>query len=156
MRYMGGKSRVCKPIAAYINGVVGDRPYWEPFVGGGWVLQHVKARLRFASDLHGPLIRMWQALQSGWVPPSNVSEEEYRRLKADEAADPALRAFVGFGCSFGGKWFGGYARSDREAQRNYAVNAKNSLTRKTPLVCDVALCCQDFLVADPPEAGCLV
>ena len=37
-------------------------------------------------------------------------------------------SFVGFGCSFAGKWFGGYARSNDK--RNYAKMAKNSLNKK--------------------------
>ena len=27
--------------------------------------------------------------------------------------NPALTGFVGFGCSFGGKWWGGYAKDKR-------------------------------------------
>jgi DNA adenine methylase len=45
---------------------------------------------------------------SGWIPPSDICEDEYNLFKYDEPS--ALRGFVGFGASFGGKWFGGYAR----------------------------------------------
>lgn len=39
-----------------------------------------------------------------------------------------LKIFAGYGCSFGGKWFGGYARDG--STRSYAANAANSLKKK--------------------------
>ena len=38
MRYLGGKNRIGKKIAAYLESVRGGREYLEPFVGGAWVL----------------------------------------------------------------------------------------------------------------------
>ena len=43
------------------------------------------------------------------------------------AAVPVARE-VGFGCSFAGKWWGGYARGGEG--RNYCQNAKNSILKK--------------------------
>ena len=126
MQYFGGKARISKQIAEFIQPKLGPRTYWEPFCGGCWVLYRVQAKRKFGSDLNKSLILLWQALQNGWKPPNEISEEEYMRLS--KADDSALRAFVGFGCSFAGKWFGGYARSN--VRRNYASNAKNSLITK--------------------------
>ena len=127
MRYLGGKSRLCKKIAGIINPLVADRPYYEPFVGAAWVAQHVTASWRLLTDASADLIAMWAALQKGWLPPTTVSEPEYAAAMRGETT-PALRAFIGFGCSFGGKWFGGYARDNRG--RNYATGAHNSLMKK--------------------------
>ena len=48
--------------------------------------------------------------------PFQLMEEEYKNLKTSEPS--ALRGFVGYFLSFGGKWFGGYApkyqRGDRK------------------------------------------
>lgn len=77
------------------------------------------------SDASEDLILLWQALQNGWEPPETVSEEEYQRVRYEEPS--ALRAFIGYGCSFGGKWFGGYARYKG---RNYAVSTKRVLEKK--------------------------
>jgi DNA adenine methylase len=73
------------------------------------------------------LITLYQALQQGWTPPDTVSEEEYARVKALNDPNSPLTAFIGIGCSWGGKWWGGYARS---GDRNYARNAKNSLAKR--------------------------
>jgi DNA adenine methylase len=70
---------------------------------------------------------MWDALLHGWTPPSVVTEDEYH---AQRTAPPsALRGFVGFGGSFGGKWFGGYARATtaKGAPRNFADEAARRL-----------------------------
>ena len=56
---------------------------------------------------------MWQGLQSGWTPPDVITKEEYKYIREHKDENPALTGFVGFGCSFGGKWFGGLARNKR-------------------------------------------
>jgi len=130
MQYFGGKARIAKKVAEYINGQLKEgQAYYEPFCGACNVTQHIDAnRARLASDSNKYLIAFWQAVQAGWEPPAVVSEEEYQRVKANKEEDLALTAFVGFGCSFGGKFFGGYAR--QKGARNYATNAKNSTRKK--------------------------
>lgn len=114
MQYMGGKARVAAEIASVIHARDGGRKtYLEPFVGGGFAFAKIapKYPTRVAGDIMPDLALLWQAVASGWVPPATLTEDEYRELRR---ADPsALRAFAGFGCSFGGKWFGGYARNQR-------------------------------------------
>jgi DNA adenine methylase len=133
MHYLGGKARIGKQIANIVNNLfTTHQSYLEPFMGAGWVLSKIVAKQRAASDSHLDLILLWKALQSGWIPPSYLSEEEYNELRKSEPS--ALRGFAGFGCSFSGKWFGGYARS---GDRNYALNAKNSLMRKLSTMLDV-------------------
>ena len=78
---------------------------------------------RIANDKHKYLITMWKAMQKGWVPPDTCSEEEYRHIKSNLDEDMALSGFIGFACSFGGKWFGGYARR-KDAYRNYCIQGK--------------------------------
>ena len=129
MHYLGGKFRVGKQIADFLNDLrKSNQSYWEPFVGAAWVLMRIKGTPNYASDIHYELTEMWKALQQGWIPPSKVSEEEYSLAKAG-ILSPELTAFIGFGCSWGGKYFGGYAR-DPKSDRNYAQNAKNSLLKK--------------------------
>ena len=60
--------------------------------------------------------------------PSEVSKEEYHRAKNNPDENKALTGFVGFGCSFGGKWFGGYASNSDGL--NYAKCTRNSLSKK--------------------------
>jgi len=129
MHYLGGKFRVGKQIADFLNNLrEPNQPYWEPFVGAAWILMRIKGEPNYASDIHYKLIEMWKELQRGWIPPSEVSEEAYSLAK-EGFYSPELTAFIGFGCSWGGKYFGGYAR-DPKSDRNYAQNAKNSLLKK--------------------------
>lgn len=64
-------------------------------------------------------------MQKGWIPPEHISEEEYKHIKSNKDENIPLAGFVGFGSSFGGKWFGGYARC-KTKDRNYTGEAKNS------------------------------
>ncbi len=72
------------------------------------------------------------------------------------------KGFVGFGCSFGGKFFGGYARGCKN--RNYAQAAKNGILRKVRSLdaSAVKFSCTDyrklnptnlFIYCDPPYEG---
>jgi DNA adenine methylase len=130
-------------------------------VGGCWVTSLIDPdRNRFGSDLHPDLIEMWNSLQSGWIPPDIVSREEYHLLKNSKEIS-ALKGFVGFGCSFSGKWFGGYAGNN--TGRNYACNAKNSLMKKLPGLKNVEfrvsdytgieVCPKSLIYCDPPYKG---
>jgi DNA adenine methylase len=134
MQYLGGKSKIRKPLSEFLESLrKPNQVYFEPFVGGGWVLQEMSGK-RIASDGNIALIAMYQALQKGWVPPDFVSEETYKEAKNLELNDPMV-AFCGFGCSFAGKWFGCYARS--EGERCYAARSQRSLLKQLPLIQDV-------------------
>lgn len=134
MRYLGGKARTWKEIAKYLESIrQPDQEYLEPFVGGAWVLQGISGK-RIALDVNEALINMYKALQNGWLPPSTITNEIYQDLKENQDPNDPLTAFVGFGVSFGGKWFGGFANS---SDRNYASNAKNSLLKKLVAIEDV-------------------
>lgn len=126
MMYFGGKARIAKPLAAFLNEQITDT-YYEPFVGAAWVYQYIKSPHKFASDIHEDLILMWNAVMNGWVPPTEVSEELYQDLR--KSPPSPIRGFAGFACSFGGKWFGGYARRNT-GQRNYALSGSRSVISK--------------------------
>lgn len=136
MRYLGGKSKIRKEIAKIINSeLCNTESYFEPFVGGGWILQEITCKNRIASDGNKALITMYKELQKGWMPPDFVSESDYVKYKNTQDESDPMTAFVGFGCSFAGKWFGGYARS--EGKNCYAKTSKNSLMKQLPLIKDV-------------------
>lgn len=141
-------------IAAYLNNIrKPGQTYWEPFCGACWVTERIIDAPKYASDANGALVAMWQAVQAGWIPPENVSEAEYAEAMAGKY-DPALTAFIGFGCSFGGKWFAGYARGGNG--RNYDTIAKNSLLKMAPHLRDVTFYHADFFTSEPPAAECLI
>ena len=78
MQYLGGKSKIRKRVAAFLENLrKPGQSYLEPFVGGAWVLQEMSGE-RHASDGNIALIAMYQMLQLGWEPPDLVSEDEQR------------------------------------------------------------------------------
>jgi len=155
MQYFGGKFRTRKQLAAFLHGLNRLKPtkYFEPFVGGAWVLQEVKAISRTASDGNKSLITLYKHLQNGWIPPENISEEDYSYYKMHKDPTDPMTAFVGFGCSFGGKWFDGYAKG-RPEQPNYAASAKRTLLKQLPLIKDVEFV--DGLFHEHNPTGCLI
>ena len=172
MRYFGGKNRIARKLAGYIATHI-RRVYIEPFCGSFWVGSLIDADTKIASDACQPLITLLKAVQSGWQPPTELSEDDYNWLEAIQDPTDPMTAFAGFGCSFAGKWFGGYARCKRgdnyaknsssslqKQFRNYAMNARNSLVKHTNS--DVIFCCADYralqprnalIYCDPPYAG---
>lgn len=134
MQYLGGKSKIRKQVAAFLESKrAPGQLYFEPFVGGGWVLQEMSG-MRVAADGNEALVALYQALQCGWEPPGAISEEQYMQCKERQDMTDPMTAFCGIGCSFSGKWFCGYAKS---GTRNYAANAKSSLKAQLPRIHDV-------------------
>ena len=173
MQYLGGKSRLAKEIAAI---VAPKGLWWEPFCGGLSVsVQLAKYGSGLVSDANPALIALYQAVRDGWVPPETVSEDEYREAKALPDSDPR-KAFIGFGCSFGGKWFAGRARDGsvynhgrgtKPTVRSPAKSAARAVLRDVALLrsCHFRLLsffapdprtfpsCPETIYADPPYAG---
>lgn len=110
--YMGGKYRTRHKILAAILADTNRRAVWvEPFCGAAWVTKLAAPNFDrvLASDLNADVIAYWQAVQTGWVPPPAVTEDDYREARL--LTEPsAYRAHVLINCSFGGKWARGYAR----------------------------------------------
>ena len=115
-------------------------------MGGGAVTQHLAQKFRrvYASDIPEDLMLMWQAVQDGWVPPTEHSEAQWRELK--DAEPSALRGFAGFGCSFGGRWFGGYARS---GGRSHPAESSRSVMRFKPHMKNVTFLHTPYTYIEP-------
>jgi len=154
---MGGKMRIGKQLADVINSF-NPRTYHESFCGMFSVGKHVKAKKRTASDIHPDLILLLQAVQTGWEPPTNITEAAYSQLATEESS--ALRGFVGFGCSFYGKFFGGFARDP--SMNDFGTIAKNNMLKLAPMIQDVVFrnesydkskIIADLTYCDPPYKG---
>jgi DNA adenine methylase len=97
---------------------------------------------------------MFKALQNGWIPPNDVTEEEYQLAKTNQEKEPHIAGFVGFACSFAGKFWGGYTRDTKGENRNYALEGKNSILKKMETLRDATFTCKDFSELD--YEGCLI
>lgn len=152
MQYAGGKHYLGRKLETAILGHTTCRgPYFEPFVGGANSFEVLAPHFSssHASDLHEDLIMLYQAIASGWEPPRSIDESTYKSLR--NASPSALRAFVGFGVSFGGKWFGGYARTSPGTRRNYANGSARKLLKiRNVLAASSITCCSYDHVKPPP------
>lgn len=161
MQYLGGKARIAKKLLPILQVLRGDRLWVEPFVGGANMF-HLVPGPKVGADAHEYVIALLTAVRDGWTPPTEITEDQYRDMKARPTAyPPHLVGFAGFCCSFAGKWFGSYAR-DRAGQK-YALCGHNTLRKQALglrgsvlLNCsydEVPLIAPSFIYCDPPYAG---
>jgi len=164
MQYFGGKQRISKQICEFINSTHTHTHthYAEPFCGSCNVATKVNIPNKLLNDKNNYLISMFQELQNGWVPPDFVSEEDYKNARINMDKEPHVAGFVGFACSFAGKFFGGYARDSKgcgESGGNYALRGKNSILKKMSDLTNAKFTCEDFqnlnynnalIYCDPP------
>lgn len=152
MQYMGGKSRISKQIAEILNSAINkNTPFVSLFCGSCAIESKVQTDVKILNDKHPYLIAMWQALQNGWMPPDVVTKEEYYRVKANMDENPALTGFIGFGCSFGGKWWGGYAKDKRGD--DYCGQAKRGLIKDVLGVQSATFTCLDYRDVEVPDGA---
>jgi DNA adenine methylase len=124
MQYLGGKSRIAKEIAQV---VAPQGFWWEPFCGGLSVsVQLAKFGPGLVSDANPALISLYTSVARGWLPPEALSLEEWREARRLPDSDPR-KAFAGFGCSFGGRYFAPeHRRNLAEANRRRAAREKSA------------------------------
>lgn len=154
MTYVGGKSRLAKYIIPKLLEYREEgQMYVEPFVGGANIIDKMDDP-RIACDNNEYLIAMWQALQNGWQPPKELDKELYTIIKQDKRIFPKeLVAFVGFPCSFRGKWFGGFAKSNNY-YNTIEVEARNAVLKQINKMKKVSFIHRDYM--NGPIDNCLV
>lgn len=182
IQYLGGKSRISKQISEVINNEVSRWEVKNSTTDSGNNREREREResnLTFVSlfcgscsieskvkgfdnvicnDKHEYLIELFKGVQNGYDLPEEISEEQYKYIREHKDEDKVLTGFVGFGCSFGGKWFGGYARN--KTNTNYALQSKKSLLKDMDNLMTAQFTCQDYhdviipnnsiVYADPP------
>ena len=168
IKYVGGKEKYAKEILSIILPGNEHRPYYEPFVGSAAMLVNVPASMkRFANDKNPYLVAMHEAVRDGWIPPSDVSEEEYASIKRSPSNYPKeLVGFVSIGCSFSGKIWGGYARGINGRKmtaeerklglgRAYAADASRGVLKTVQALQGVVFTCGEYSELQIPD-GALV
>lgn len=160
MRYQGGKSRIAKPIAQIIMQAAGGGIALSAYFAA---VAPWKAKCR-AFPANSSMTGTNTSLQCSKAFNKAItcrstslrsSTDTYGKTKMQT---PVLAGFVGFGCSFGGKWFGGYARN--KTGTNYAEQSKRSLLKDMATLQDAQFVCGDYrrlcippnsvIYADPP------
>lgn len=166
MKYMGSKARFAKELLPII---LKDRKpgqwYVEPFAGGMNLICEVEGP-RLANDNHYYLIAMWRALLNGWTPPE-ISKEQYYEIKNNQTTYPdELVGWVGFNCSYSGRWFQGFAGKTMTKSgiiRDYQNEAISNIRKQVLKMQDVMLANKSYLelaipnksiiYCDPPYAN---
>jgi len=137
MKYMGSKARFTKEILPIVLKYrKPEQWYIEPFAGGMNAICEVEGN-RIANDIHYYLIEMWKELCNGWIP-KKITKEEYSEIRTNQSKYPAyFVGWVGFNCSYSGKWFGGFADDYPESRRNkkgilpnYQMEAINNIPKQ--------------------------
>lgn len=177
---MGSKAKHAKEI---INAIFNYSDLWEyqnwvePFCGMCNLIPELKQlKVRWMNDINPYIIGLFSALQKNWIIPERIDEETYKICKEyakctfnPSVDEKALIGFVGVACSYGGKWYGGYARGNdgKGNPRNYCLESKNNLTKQIEKIKDfkeVLFSCKKYdemyipkhksiIYCDPPYAN---
>lgn len=145
MRYQGSKFRHGKQIIQAIEENSDARKDWfliEPFVGGGNFTMHWDGpsigydKCRYAVCCLNLIKHL--GLYEECIPhhkDDGYTEEAYQRWKDLEPHDNAIRAAIkgywGYSLSYGGKFFGGFRRSDK---RDYAKESYSFAKKQSPKI----------------------
>lgn len=136
MRYLGNKSRLAKSLAPVLmEQLTGKNWYIEPFAGAFGMISNVDYLNRIAYDKDKYIIALMKAVRDGWTPPETLTEHDYALYKRQaDTLPPHEVAFAGYGCSFGGKWFGGFARGGTNGgvPRNHVAESSRNLVKMRP------------------------
>ena len=168
---MGSKARHAKELLPII--LKDHKPemwYVEPFVGGANMIDKVSADIapkRLGCDFNEYLIEMWKSAIKGTLSFSYVDKEAYASVRDNkECYDKGFVGWVAHGCSYNGKWFGGFAGElvTKEGNtRNYQNEAANAVKKQAAVMQDVIFKHKSVfdltfpkpctIYCDPPYAG---
>lgn len=159
MKYMGSKSRLSKVLYEVMEpSLQNATAYVEPFAGGLNMTSYVAERFNgkiIASDIHEYLIAMWDALLNGWIPPEQITKEEYYHIKNNKDDNKALTGWVGFNCSYAGKWFAGFAgiTKTKTGIRDYQAEAHRNIMKQLESIKDIQLFNKPYWDLDIPNSS---
>lgn len=154
MKYMGSKARFAKELLPIIlAGRKKDQWYVEPFVGGANMIDKVDGN-RIGNDSNEYLIAFLSALADGYIPPI-ITREEYSRIQKNKGDYPKeIVGWAGFGCSYSGKWFGGFAGEVKtliNTTRNYQQEAQKNALKQAPFLKGIIFKSGSYLDLELPK-----
>lgn len=97
---------------------------------------------------------MFKNVQNGWLPPEHISEEHYNNIRTYPERYPKhIVGFAGIACAFGGRWFGSYARGQRQdgRWRNYVDESCRNVLNQVPGISGVDFRSGSYLDLDIPD-----
>ena len=156
MRYQGGKEKISKQIAEVLSsGKDSSGTFVSLFCGSCCIESKLDCYDNIiCNDIHPYLISLLKGVQNGYTFPNTITEEEWKYVRDHKEEDPVMTGFVGFGCSFGGRFFQGYTK-DNTGKRNYCNECKRSLEKLSPKIQGFEFLCMDYREVPLPD-GCVV
>lgn len=132
MKYMGSKQLIAKYILPIIlKDRIPGQLYVEPFIGGGNIFQYVN-NPRVGLDCDKYVIQALLLIKDSpeLLPKcaDEISVEFYKNVKKD--VNHFLHGYIGFACSFGGKYFGGRVKSSYPSHPSDRVNSQYKASQK--------------------------
>ena len=172
MRYQGGKGLIAKHLAPVILQYAAGRRIVEPFCGGlSMTCTLMPAKM---GDASVPLHTLITAVRNGWVPPEDVTREDYEEAnrRKDDVLDPWV-CMIGQCATWGGEWMAGFASSGpgiyngidgpRLINRNTYSAARASLLKRVNITRDIPYTLGEYhktfvrpgdvIYCDPPYKG---
>ena len=151
MKYIGSKNRISKYLIPVIQKYIEDYnidTYIEPFVGGANMIDKIKCKNKYGSDINENLIELLKYVQNNDLP-EHIAEEEYYYVKNNKELFPKwYLGFIGFCGSFSAKEWGGYARAEGRDMPNEAIR---NLMKQKPNLTDIHFATCDYLKYDPTK-----
>ncbi len=148
MVYMGSKNRIAKELIPIIK-IQPNQWYVEPFVGGANMIDKIQHPLKLGADSNKYLIALLKYVQDNNQLPEFISKEEYTKVKDYKDNYPDWYVgYVGFICSFRGKFFGGYSGlyyTKVGNERNYQQERSNNLLKQNLKDIVFKCCSYDYL-----------
>ena len=153
MVYMGSKNRIAKELIPIITkDLKPNQWYVEPFVGGANMIDKIEHPYKLGADNNKYLIALLEAVQNGQELPEHITKDEYIAVKTNKDNYPDWYVgFVGFVCSFRGKFFGGYSgyyTTKTGIQRNYIKERINNILKQN--LDGIKLVCSSYDALDIP------
>lgn len=169
MVYQGSKNKLAKYLKLIIEGYLKDgMSYVEPFVGGANLIDKINWEFKYGYDINSCLINLLNYFK--------VDENEKSYIKVDRAEWNRVKyrykhgengwyiGYVGFICSFCGKFFDGYGNREIAPDRDLNRERFNNLLKQSQQeqFKNVIFECKDFkdlyiknsvIYLDPPYRG---
>lgn len=148
---MGSKRRIAKYIVPIMVNEMEQNnvsTFIDAFGGGANLIEFVPNKYkRIYNEKNTYIVEFFKKLVSGWIPPSNFSEQDYYNVRDNkDKYPPELVAFAGISCSYGAKWFGGWSRGkdSKGNDRNYVDESIRHLTKQKEYLLDVEFLNYDY------------
>lgn len=168
MQYWGGKTKISLQLSRFLESRrKTGQIYVDLFCGSASVLSRVSGK-RIANDKNRYIIELYRWLQNCKNKdienlPDFMSKEQWQYIRNNPEENPVMTAIAGFGKSYCGKWFGGYAEDTEKDYHFFMRAAKNSFLKIKPKISDVCFENCDYseflgiknalIYCDPPYLG---